>query len=239
MYHGATTAMTPSSTAPGRLHYELIRSLVDTGTLPSDDELQARLGCASAAELHRAFEALADLHGVVLHPSSHRVWAIHPFSLAPTPFLVECGARQWWGNCAWCALGIAVLVGGRCTITSTLGAEREQVQLIVEHGQVTPTDLVVHFPIPMTRAWDNVIYTCSTMLLFRTESQVAEWSARHHIPRGDIQPVTKVLELAKRWYGQHLLPDWTKKSTDEARATFAALGFDHPVWSLPSSDTRF
>ena len=231
--------MTQSSTRPGRLHHELIRGLVETCSIPSHDELQARLSCSSSEELDRAFEELAGLHGVVLHPASHQVWAIHPFSLAPTPFLVESGEKKWWGNCAWCSLGITVLVGGPCLITTTLGAESEQVQLTVENGQVNRSDLVVHFPIPMTRAWDNVVYTCSTMLLFKDGNHVAEWSARHRIPRGDIQPVAKVLELAKRWYGEHLRPDWTKKSIAEARAIFADLGFAHPVWSLPSTEGRF
>lgn len=231
--------MTQSGTRPGRLHHELIQGLVERCSLPSRDELQARLGCASSEELDRAFEELAGLHGVVLHPASHDVWAIHPFSLAPTPFLVESGEKKWWGNCAWCSLGISVLAGGPCVITTTLGAENEQVRLTVENGQVDRSDLVVHFPIPMTQAWDNVVYTCSTMLLFKDEKQVAEWCARHRIPRGDVQPVARVLELAKRWYGEHLRPDWTKKSITEARAIFTDLGFVHPVWSLPSVEGRF
>jgi hypothetical protein len=132
-----------------------------------------------------------------------------------------------------------VLVGRRSVITTTLGAEREQVQLIVEDGRVSPGDFIVHFPIPMTRAWDNVVYTCSTMLLFRDDEQVADWSVRHRIPRGDVQPVASVLELSKRWYGEHLRPDWTKKSVAEARAIFDELGFTHPVWHLPAQEGRF
>lgn len=228
----------PSASA-GWLHHELIRGLIETGALPSRDELQGRLGCASPEELGRAFEELAAVHGVVLHPGSHDVWAIHPFSLAPTPFLVESGGKKWWGNCAWCSLGISVLVGGPCHITTTLGAENEQVRLTVENGRVNRSDFVVHFPIPMARAWDNVVYTCSTMLLFRDETQVLEWSARHRIPRGDVQPVATVLELARRWYGDHLRADWTKKSLSEARAIFADLALTHPVWSLPSGEDRF
>ena len=222
----------------GRLHYELIRGLVETCSIPSPEELQARLDCSSP-ELDRAFEELASAHGVVLHPASHNVWAIHPFSLAPTLFLVESGQRKWWGNCAWCSLGIAVLVGDPCVITTTLGAEREQVQLTVADGEVNRRDLVVHFPIPMQRAWDNVVYTCSTMLLFKDENHVNEWSARHRIPRGDVQPVTTVLELSRRWYGEHLRPEWTKKSVADARTIFAELGLVHPVWSLPAHDGRF
>ena len=230
--------MTQPSARAGQLHCELIRGLVEACSVPSHDELQARLSC-SALELDCAFEALADAHGVVLHPASHRVWAIHPFSLAPTLFLVESGPKRWWGNCAWCSLGITVLVGGPCVITTTLGAESEQVRLTVENGRLNRSDLVVHFPIPMTRAWENVVYTCSTMLLFQDETHVAKWSARHRIPRGDIQPVTKVLELAKRWYGDHDNPNWTKKSIAQARTIFAELGLVHPVWSLPSSEGRF
>lgn len=230
--------MAQPGTKSGRLHYELIQGLVETCSVPTREELQARMSCSSA-ELDRAFDDLAGEHGVVLHPASHNVWAIHPFSLAPTLFLVESGPKKWWGNCAWCSLGVAVLAGGRCVITSTLGAETEQVQLVVEDGRVNRHDLVVHFPIPMERAWDNVVYTCSTMLLFKDEDHVVEWSARRRISRGDVQPVAKVLELSRRWYGDHLRADWTKKSVAEARAIFAELGLTHPIWSLTSHDSRF
>ena len=226
------------SLKPGILHYELLRGLVDDGVLPSRDVLQARLECSSA-ELDLTFEALAAEHGVVLHPGSHRVWAIHPFSLAPTTFLVQSGGRTWWGNCAWCSLGIAALVGGTCTITTALGAEGEQITLTVTDGQLDRSDLVVHFPVPMTQAWDNVVYTCSVMLMFRSAGDVAEWSERHRIPLGDIQPVTTVMALARRWYGEHLRRDWKKRSVAEARALFAELGLTHPVWSLPIEEGRF
>ena len=230
--------MPQAGTLSGRLHHELIRGLVSSCAIPSHVELQALLGC-STAELQRAFEELAEQHGVLLHPGTHRVWSIHPFALAPTVFLVESGRRSWWGNCAWCSLGIAVLVGEPCVITTTLGAEGEQVRLTVADGRVDRTDLLVHFPVPMKLAWDNVLYTCSTLLLFRDADQVADWCARRRIPRGDIQPVARVLELSKRWYGEHLRPDWTKKSIDEARAIFADLGFTHPVWELPAGEGRF
>ncbi|HKQ20033.1 MAG TPA: alkylmercury lyase family protein [Candidatus Eisenbacteria bacterium] len=230
--------MTQQSTRAGQLHYELIRGFIDTCAVPSREELQARLSCSSA-ELGLAIEDLEDAHGIVLHPGTHKVWAVHPFSAAPTPFVVQSGKKKWWGNCTWCSLGIAVLVGEPCTIVTTLGAETDQVALTVDEGKLNRTDLVVHFPIPMSQAWENVVYTCSTMLLFKDENHVAEWCKRHRIPQGDVQPVEKVLELAKRWYTEHLSPDWTKKSANEARAIFTELGFTHPVWALPASEGRF
>jgi hypothetical protein len=120
-----------------------------------------------------------------------------------------------------------------------LGAEEKRVVLTVENGRVRPDDLLVHFPIPMARAWDNVVYTCSNILLFRDKPQVREWSQRHGLAIGDLQPLSTVWELARRWYGEHLQPDWRKKSADEARTIFAALGLDHHVWDLDSMSGRF
>ena len=144
--------MTQPSARSSQLHYELIRGLVDTGSIPSHDALKAALRC-SATELNTTFEELAELHGVVLHPSSHDVWVIHPFSLAPTTFLVECGERKWWGNCAWCSLGIAVLAGKRCAITTTLGAEGhplpQSVRAIVSHRRIYSWR---NYPIASTRS---------------------------------------------------------------------------------------
>lgn len=222
----------------GRLHYELIRALIDTCTVPDSAELAATLHC-STDDLAGALEELAEQHGVVLHPNSHRIWVIHPFSLAPTPFIVRAGNRRWWGNCAWCSFGIAALIDEPCTITSSLGAEGEPVVVTVENRSVVPDDLVVHFPIPIVTAWQNVIYTCSTMLLFRDAEAVHDWCRRHSLPLGDIQPITKVLELGRRWYGDYLQSDWRKRSVQDARALFQDLGFTHPVWDLGSTRGRF
>ena len=77
---------------------------------------------------------------------------------------------RWWANCAWCSAGIATLVGD-VTITTTLGAETRQTTVRVENGKLRDEGLLVHFPVPMRHVWDNVIYTCSTMLLFEYRSQ--------------------------------------------------------------------
>ena len=100
-------------------------------------------------------------------------------------------------------------------------------------------DFLVHFPVPMTRAWDNVIYTCSVMLLFRTEEEVNHWCATRGVARGDVQPVARIWAFAKDWYGRHLDPEWRKWTVAEATAMFARHRLDGPVWSLPTSSGRF
>ncbi len=140
---------------------------------------------------------------------------------------------------AWCSLGGAVLLNRDVTITTALGANGRQVDVRIRHGRLVDDSFVVHFPVPMMQAWDNVIYTCSTMLLFENETQVVDWSARHGIARGDVQPIGRIWEFARVWYDNHLSPDWTKWTTDDARAIFERFGLTGPIWRMPESTTRF
>lgn len=167
------------------------------------------------------------------------MWVAHPFSSAPTTFVVRHEDKLWWGNCAWCSLGIAALVGGRdVTIETTLGADGSPVVIHVNDHRIEQ-DLHVHFPVPMARAWDNVIFTCSVMLVFETESAVDAWSARHVLPRGDVQRIQKAYDFAREWYGRHLEPEWAKWTTDEARRIFEKHDLRGPVWDLPRTSERF
>ena len=220
------------------LHHHILQHVVQHGHGPDEDDL-AGLFEVDVQRVREGLDALVEEHGVVLHPGSHRIWVIHPFSLAPTNFWVRSAKGSWWGNCAWCSLGVAALLAEDCTITSTLGGHDEQVQVEIRDGEVFPQDLWVHFSVPMTRAWENVIYTCSTMLLFASPEQVDAWCSQHGIPRGDVQPLPKVWELARVWYGEHLSPTWTKWSVDEAREIFRRFDLGGPIWQLPDSEGRF
>jgi hypothetical protein len=44
---------------------------------------------------------------------------------------------------------------------------------------------------------DNVVYTCSTILVFATDTDVDAWSQRHAILRGDVQPIQRVYDFAR------------------------------------------
>lgn len=237
-----TDARTPPPVAA--LHHAILSTIVETGAAPMSAELAERFGVGRDTVVE-GLRALEVAHGVVLHPHTPEVWVAHPFATAPTPFTVRTGTRVWWGNCAWCALGVAHLVGGvgepaPVTITTTLGGEDEQVTLRVEpDGTSADDDFVVHFPVPMRHAWDNVVYTCSVMLLFASADDVDRWCARHRVARGDVQPVGTVRRFAADWYGRHLDPDWRKWTTDEAAAIFARHGLRGPIWDVDASGGRF
>ena len=212
--------------------------VIERGFAPESEEL-ADLLDLSVEEVEGGLRALQEYHGIVLHPGSTRIWVIHPFSAAPTNFLVRAGQKEWWAPCAWCALGAAALIGGDVDIVTTLGAAGDQVTVAVGGGQVHGRGFVVHFPVPMRRVWDNVIFSCSNMLMFESEEAVETWTERHRVERGDVQPVEVVWDLAKIWYGRHRDRDWQKWSVEEARQIFSGLGLDGKTWELPESDGHF
>jgi hypothetical protein len=221
-----------------RLHAAIIASFLETQRPPTVSELAAHFGCDEDAARH-GLQALAEDHGVVLHPHADAIWVAHPFSAAPTTCVVHAGARRWWGNCAWCSLGVVQLAGGTATIETRSGAIGDPVAIRIENGTLLDTDYVVHFPVPMRNAWDNVIYTCSVMLLFETEAQVDAWCASRGIPKGDVRPLPQVWDFAREWYGHHASPTWSKWTVPEASALFRRHGLTGPIWDLEERQERF
>lgn len=190
-------------------------------------------------EIEKVLHELAEYHGVVLHPNTAEIWIMHPFSSAPTNFWVRKGDRNSWGNCAWCSLGVAAIIGGDgIEIDTRLGAESQAITIHIDQHRVRE-DLYVHFPVPMTKAWDNVIYTCSVMLVFDSSSSVDDWCRGHAITRGDVRPIQQIYDFAQAWYGLHLEPNWKKWTIEEAAALFEKFGLDGPTWELRTTDGRF
>lgn len=220
------------------LHFAVIDTFLKRGFAPTLKELRERFG-VSDDHMRTALHALQDYHGVVLHPHNDEIWVAHPFSTEPTGFLVSSAEREWWGNCAWCSLGLAALAKSPVTIRTSPGFDRPLVELQIVDGQLDRSDLVVHFPTPMRRAWDNVIATCSTMLVFEDDAHVDEWCSKHGKTKGDVQPVQTVWAFAREWYGKHADPDWVKPSAREAAEMFDRHGLTGPIWSLPEAEDRF
>ena len=220
------------------LHYSIIRAIIENGFAPSVEGLVEILQ-AKKEEIVKGLHDLQEYHGVVLHPNESKIWVIHPFSLAPTNFYVKSKKGEWWGNCAWCSLGIAALLNDDVIITTTIGAETKQIEIKIVNGEIQEKNYYIHFPIPMKNAWDNVIYTCSNMLVFESEQQVEEWTKRHNIQKGDIQPMEKIWNFSKKWYGNHLNPEWTKWTIEEAKSMFREFELNDKTWKLEDSKERF
>ena len=73
----------------------------------------------------------------------------------PTSFWISSGAQGWWANCAWCSLAIGAALGVDITISTAIGAEAKHLEFRVEGGRASRSDVLMHFPYPPSRWWDN------------------------------------------------------------------------------------
>jgi hypothetical protein len=95
--------------------------------------------------------------------------------------------------------------------------------------------------VPLRSAWGNVHHYCATVLPFRSEAKVDDWSRRHAIPKGAVVPIPQVARLAQLWYGKHADRDWEKWSVAQAREIFGTVGLTGPFWALDAAteENRF
>jgi len=222
------------------LHYMILSHILQRGYAPDLATIAADFGETNLLSTKSTLIELEEQHGVVLHPDKDSVWIMHPLSTAPTNFCIKARGMTYWGNCAWCSLGVAALLQPNdVTISTTAGAEGESVEIAITNGKPSETDYLIHFPVPMTRAWDNVVYTCSVMLLFRSELEIDSWCKRHQIRKGDVETVGRIWDFAKEWYGNHLSRTWKKWTDEEAARIFQKHGLGGPTWTIPVTGKRF
>jgi hypothetical protein len=69
-----------------RLHYQMVRGLIDEGACPSNPELARCIGVPQSA-LENLLRDLAGIHGVVTHSR-----------LTPTLNWIQGRQRGWWAN---------------------------------------------------------------------------------------------------------------------------------------------
>lgn len=213
------------------IRYQVNRFIFDSGFAPSVTQL-AELLALSQSEVENGLTALANNHAIVLHPNSFDIWVAHPFALFPTLFWVKTQGQQWWGNCPWCSLGIASLTKTDTEIFTKLKGQQEPLKIEIINNEIVQKEYVVHFPIPAREFWDNVIYTCSMMLIFENESEIDIWCKQHNKPKGEVLPIEQVWELAQIWYGNYLDPDFKRKSKEIAEAMFEQVGLTSSFWKL-------
>jgi hypothetical protein len=80
-----------------RLHYEIIRGLIERCACPTNAALAERLGISTSQTENCC--GLADIHGLVLHPRVCEPWVVHPFSVSPTLNWIKGRGRGWWAPC--------------------------------------------------------------------------------------------------------------------------------------------
>jgi hypothetical protein len=175
------------------------------------------------AEDPEVVQELIDAHCIVLNDSDE-IRMAHPFAGHTTGARVRGGGREWWGNCAWDALGIVAAIGVRGAVVQSNGC-------VIEADDPDPA-VLFHVAVPARKWWDDIATACGTMLLFRSEQAIDEWCAARSRSRGGVVTADVLTELARDWYGTRLDPDWRPHEASERQSVLDRHGLTGPFWSL-------
>ena len=129
-----------------------------TGAAPSAADLSLVLQI-TPTRVVSGLDRLHDRHLVVLDPVTRDLVMAGPFSAVPTGFKVVSGARQWWANCIWDALGVASLLrlGGR--IETRCGDCDRPMTVFTEGGRLAEGDGITHLALPAAEWWEDIGFT--------------------------------------------------------------------------------
>jgi Alkylmercury lyase len=83
----------------------------------------------------------------------------NPLSAAPTTFRVATPRGEYWGTCAWDALGVVAMLGREGSVRAQCADCNQPLELRVEAGELLTTQGVAHFAVPARRWWENIAFT--------------------------------------------------------------------------------
>src|SRR5687768_4775049 len=130
----------------------------DTTHSPSEEETAAHFNI-SIEEANTFYKELHNRHAFFLEPETLTIRMANPFSGIPTDFKVHANSKTYYANCAWDMLGIPVVLQSDAIIEAVCTESNESVQLEVKNGQPTHYDLLIHFPLPFARWYDDLLFT--------------------------------------------------------------------------------
>ncbi len=130
----------------------------DTTYPPSVDETAKHFNI-SVEEASELYKELHDRHSFFLEPNTLTIRMANPFSGIPTDFKVHANGKTYFANCAWDMLGIPAALHCDAVIKAVCTESNESVQLEITNGQITNYDLLIHFPLPFARWYDDLVFT--------------------------------------------------------------------------------
>lgn len=137
----------------------IYETIAGTTHIPNTLEVAQALD-APLEEVQAAFEGLHKKRLLVPEPGDpSRIRMAPPFSGIETPFRVTVGEKNYYGNCAWDALGIAAALHADASVHTADAHSGEPIALEVRKGQPVPQPCVIHFAVPAARWWEDILYT--------------------------------------------------------------------------------
>ena len=130
----------------------------DTTGPPSVEDTALHFN-TSIEEAGALYKELHNRHAFFLEPETLTIRMANPFSGIPTDFKVLANGKTYYANCAWDMLGIPATLHTDAILEAVCTESNELVRLEIENGQITNYDLLIHFPLPFARWYDDLVFT--------------------------------------------------------------------------------
>ena len=130
----------------------------DTSCAPSMEETASHFNI-NIEEASKLYNELHNRHAFILEPDTLTIRMANPFSGIPTNFKVHADGKTYYANCAWDMLGIPATLQTDAVIEAICTESNETIQREVKNGQVTNYNLLIHFPLPFARWYDDLVFT--------------------------------------------------------------------------------
>jgi len=143
-----------------QIRHFVYNHFADTTHPPSVEETASHFNI-STEEASGYYKELHNRHAFFLEPETLAIRMANPFSGIPTDFKVHANGKTYYANCAWDMLGIPAALQTDAFIKAvcTESNDAEAVQLEINNGQITNYDLLIHFPLPFARWYDDLVFT--------------------------------------------------------------------------------
>jgi hypothetical protein len=152
-----------------QIRHFVYNHFADTTIPPSVDET-ARHFNKTTEEAGEYYKELHNRHALFLDLDRLTIRMANPFSGIPTDFKVHADGKTYFANCAWDMLGIPAALHMDAIIEAKFTESNELVKLEVKDGNIAQaailgggdaasSSLLVHFPLPFARWYDDLVFT--------------------------------------------------------------------------------
>lgn len=141
-----------------QIRHFVYNHFADTTYPPGVDKTAVHFNI-STAEAGEYYQELHNRHAFFFEPETLTIRMANPFSGIPTDFKVHANGKTYYANCAWDMLGIPAALDCDAIIEAKFTESNELVKLEIKDGKVTNGELLVHFPLPFSRWYDDLVFT--------------------------------------------------------------------------------
>ena len=140
------------------IHAYVYQHFTDDTRAPGVDETATRFGLDHDQAVS-AYKELPNRHAFFLNPGTHDILIANPFSNIETSFLVHTNGKTYFANCVWDSLGIPAALHCDADVEALCSQSGKPINLQVRDGQVSESDVLVHFLVSFKNWYDDLVFT--------------------------------------------------------------------------------